>query len=63
VKSGSPAATAGIKRGEIILEINQEQVESVEDFKKIIAKVDSDKNILFLTKRGEHTRFVVVKNK
>ncbi|MDF1577649.1 MAG: DegQ family serine endoprotease [Desulfobulbales bacterium] len=63
VKIGSPAATAGIKRGEIILEINQEQVESVEDFKKIIAKVDSDKNILFLTKRGEHTRFVVVKNK
>jgi len=63
VKAGSPAAEAGIKRGEIIMEINQKPVKSIKEFKEIIGKVEPGENILLLTKRDEHTRFVVIENK
>jgi serine protease Do len=63
VENGSPAESAGIKRGEIILEINQQPVEKIKDFQDILAKIKPADNILLLTKRDEHTRFVVVKNK
>ncbi|MFO7605353.1 MAG: DegQ family serine endoprotease [Desulfurivibrionaceae bacterium] len=62
VRSGSPAEAAGIQRGEIILEVNQKPVESIEDFKEIISKIAPGERILLLTRRGEHTRFVVIKS-
>jgi len=63
VESGSPAANAGVKRGEIILEINQQTVEDLKQFKETLAKIKQGDNILLLTKRDDHTRFVVIKNK
>ena len=63
VESGSPAAAAGIKRGEIILEVNQKPVESIKEFKNILIEIKPGDNILLLTKRDKHTRFVVVKTK
>jgi serine protease Do len=63
VANGSPAAEAGIKRGEIILEINQKPVASIKEFREIFSKIKPNENILLLTKRDEHTRFVVLKNK
>jgi serine protease Do len=63
VKSGSPGEEAGIMRGEIIQEVNQQPVKSIKEFQEIIAKIQPGENILLLTKRDQHTRFVVVKNK
>jgi serine protease Do len=63
VEAGSPAATAGISRGEIVLEVNQKPVSDMKEFRDIIAKIKSGDNILLLTKKGDHTRFVVIKNK
>jgi len=63
VKAGSPAAEAGIKRGEIIMEVNQKPVKNIKEFKEIIDKVEPGENILLLTRRDEHTRFVVIENK
>ncbi|MEN8136134.1 MAG: DegQ family serine endoprotease [Thermodesulfobacteriota bacterium] len=63
VGNGSPAAAAGIRRGEIILEINQKSVASIKEFKDILRNIKPDNNILLLTKRDDHTRFVVIKNK
>ena len=63
VEAGSPAAAAGIDRGEIILELNQKPVTDLKAFQDQISKVKPGENILLLTKKGEHTRFVVVKNK
>ncbi|MBU0482577.1 MAG: DegQ family serine endoprotease [Proteobacteria bacterium] len=62
VDPDSPAARSGIKRGEMILEINQEPVETVKEFKAIMEKVKSKDSILFLTKKDDHTRYVVIKN-
>jgi serine protease Do len=63
VEAGSPAAAAGISRGEIILEVNQKPVADIKEFRDITGKIKAGENILLLTKKGEHTRFVVVKNK
>ena len=63
VESGSPAAAARIRRGEIILEVNQKPVASIKEFKDILRKIKPEDNILLLTKRDDHTRFVVVKTK
>lgn len=63
VERGSPAAAAGIKRGEIILEIDQQPVKSIKEFRDVLKKAKTDSDILLLTKRDKHTRFVVIKNK
>lgn len=63
VEANSPAATAGISRGEIILEVNQKPVTYIKEFREMTSKIKPGENILLLTKKGEHTRFVVVKNK
>lgn len=63
VAPGSAAAMNGIKRGAIILEINQKAVQKLADFTEIIKKTKDGDNLLLLVKEGTHTRFVVIKNK
>jgi serine protease Do len=63
VESGSSAAEAGIKRGDIIQEINRQQVTSIADYKKILQQAKNKKSILLLVKRDQHTRFVVIELK
>jgi serine protease Do len=63
VEAGSPAAAAGISRGEIILEVNQKPIGDIKEFQEVTGKIKPGENILLLTKKGDHTRFVVVKNK
>jgi serine protease Do len=60
INAGSAAAEAGIQRGDIILEINREKVESVAQYKKALQAAQENKTILLLVKRDQHTRFVVV---
>ncbi|MEJ2033654.1 MAG: DegQ family serine endoprotease [Deltaproteobacteria bacterium] len=63
VDSGSPAAQAGLRRGDIILEVNRRSVDSLGAFNKITGKVKSGQTVLFLVKRGENTLFVALKKK
>ena len=63
INAGSAAAEAGIQRGDIILEINREKVESVAQYKKALQAAQEKKTILLLIKRDQHTRFVVVELK
>jgi serine protease Do len=63
VDSGSAAAETGLKRGDIIQEINRQQVASIADYKKILQQAKNKKSILLLVKRDQHTRFVVIELK
>jgi len=63
VNTDSAAAQAGIKRGDIIQEINREQVGSIAEYKKSMLQAKNKKSILLLVKRDQHTRFVVIKLK
>jgi serine protease Do len=61
VESGSPAEDAGLRRGDIILEVNRQTVEDVDDYRKALRAGEKGKNVLFLVRRGENTIFLAVK--
>jgi serine protease Do len=53
VMPGSPAATANVQAGNVILQINQVPVNSVEDVKNEVAKAKEDKPLLVLLRRAD----------
>jgi serine protease Do len=59
VKSGSPAAEAGLRRGDIIHEMEHQAVRSVESYREILAKLEKD-SILLWIQRGKVRRYIVV---
>ncbi len=60
VTQGSPAAEGGIRRGDVIQEVNRKPVENIEDFGQAIEEAKGQESILFLIKRGESSLFVTV---
>ena len=60
VEDNSSAAKAGIKRGDIILEINRDKIGSVAEYKKALQAAENKKTLLLLIQRDENTRFVVI---
>ncbi|MDR9500193.1 MAG: DegQ family serine endoprotease [Desulfurivibrionaceae bacterium] len=63
VEGGSPAALAGLRRGDVITEINQIQVTDMETFARLLAQSKADQRILLLVQRGASSRYVVLKTK
>lgn len=61
VEPGSPAAEAGLRRGDVVLEVNQEAVSDLKDYRKALKEARSKESALFLVRRGSGTLFVVVK--
>ena len=61
VTSGSPASEAGLQRGDLIQEIENEPVENVDDYKRIMQESASKKQILMVIRHRGHTRYVVLK--
>lgn len=59
VESGSLADRAGIKRGNLILEIDRQPVATVKQAQKLL-QTDKDTH-LFLLRQGEGTRYVAIK--
>lgn len=61
VQPGSPAEEKGIARGDLILEVNRQQVNSVEEYLKAVRGADLKKGVLlWLQKRDGGRTFVVV---
>jgi len=60
VVPGSPAAQAGIRRGDVILEVNQQEVPDLDAYRKALAESKGKESVLFLIKRGAGTLYVVV---
>ena len=52
VNPDSPAAEAGVREGDVILEVNRTPVKSVDALKKEIVKVVEDKPLLLLLRRS-----------
>lgn len=59
VEPGSPAAEAGLRRGDLIQEVNRRAVASVSDFERAIRRSGREAVVL-LVNRGGNTMFVVV---
>jgi len=61
VEPGGAAEDAGLRRGDIILEVNRQPVEDVGDYRKLVQAADKTRNVLFLVRRGDNTIFLAVK--
>ncbi|MED5263071.1 MAG: PDZ domain-containing protein, partial [Myxococcota bacterium] len=59
VEPGSPAEEAGLRRGDVILEIDRKGVESVDQLTDRLAQADD--RALVLISRGESNLFVPLK--
>jgi serine protease Do len=55
VTPGSPAANAGVQAGDVILQVNQAPVGSVEGVQREAAKAKGDKPLLLLLRRADGT--------
>jgi len=62
VESGSPAASAGLKPGDVISEVDRRPVASVDELKNVIAKRRSGPPVLFLVHRGDGDLYVALES-
>jgi serine protease Do len=61
VEPGSAGDEAGIRRGDIIVEVDRKAVRSIDDYKKAVAGVRKGRGVLFLVRRGDNTLFLALK--
>ncbi|MBI2562930.1 MAG: PDZ domain-containing protein, partial [candidate division NC10 bacterium] len=62
VAKGGPAASAGIRAGDLIREVNRRQVRSLEGYRTALRREEAEAD-LFLLQRGEAYVYVAVKPK
>jgi len=60
VESGTAADEAGLRRGDVILEVNRKPIEDIAAYRKAL-KAGAGKSLLLLVRRGENTIFVPLK--
>jgi serine protease Do len=62
VQPQSPAAAAGLRRGDVILEVNRTSVGDVGEVKKLLTQARARENILFLISRAGNNLFLAMKS-
>jgi serine protease Do len=62
VEPDSPAADAGLRQGDVILEVNKAKIAGMVEYHKAIAQIKKDETALFLVQRGGTTLFFAAKN-
>jgi serine protease Do len=61
VDMDSPAAEAGLRRGDVILEINASPVNTPAEFSELTKEASKSKPLLLLVRRGKNTLFFTVR--
>jgi serine protease Do len=60
VQEGSPADEGGVRGGDLILEVNRQQVTNLHDFQVALGPTITTTSVLFLIRRGEKTLYVAL---
>ncbi|SFU59674.1 DegQ family serine endoprotease [Nitrosospira multiformis] len=55
------ASRAGVRPGDVILSINNQDVKTVDQFNQLLNKVEKGRNIALLVKRGDTATFITMK--
>jgi serine protease Do len=61
IKPGSAAALAGMRPGFVIKEINDQQINNVDEFNKVLDELGTKKTIKLLVKQGNADRYYSIK--
>ncbi len=61
VDSQSPAAQAGIRRGDVILALNNTEIQNLDQFDKQLTTIAAGRTVALLVLRDENTLYVPVK--
>ncbi len=56
-----PAARAGVRTGDIVLSVNNEEVTSAKQFAQLVAKLDTSRPAVLLVRRGDSVQYVPVR--
>jgi serine protease Do len=60
VDPSGAGAEVGLRRGDLIKEIDRQNVESTEDYSRILGKAKKGESVLFLIKRGTRTFYITL---
>ena len=60
VDPSGAGAEAGLRRGDLIKEIDRQEIETTEDYKRILGKTKKGESVLFLIKRGTRTFYTTL---
>jgi serine protease Do len=61
VRPGSAADEAGLRRRDVILEMDRKPIENLSDFQTVVRNIKKDEVILVLVNRGETTLFLTLR--
>lgn len=61
IKAGGPADDAGLRPGDVILEVNREEIKNLKDWEAAISEIEPGETILLLISRAGQTYFVPLK--
>jgi serine protease Do len=61
VKPGGSAEEAGVREGDLILEVNRQAVTNLKTYEKATAKLGKDQSVLLLIKRQGRTTYLTLK--
>ncbi|MDC4203976.1 MAG: PDZ domain-containing protein [Candidatus Manganitrophus sp.] len=61
VASGSGGEEAGLRQGDILVEVNRKPLGNVKEYKEVISKMKKDQTVLLLIDRGGRTFFMAVR--
>ena len=62
VQPQSAAGDAGLRRGDVILEVNRKEITNTDTFEKQVNEAKPGSNILFLIRRGENNLFLALQS-
>ena len=63
VQPDSRAARAGIRKDDVILEVNRITIKDVDDFDRVTSRLDEDDSVLVLLRRGRSVLFLSLSGK
>ena len=61
VDAASPAAAAGVRRGDVIVEVNRAPIRMIGDYQRAVNKLGKKDSVLLLINRGGGKLFVLIK--